>query len=113
MHIISNILIITTGLVALAVTGCRRIEDRVGYVRADVYSVPFSIQHVTAEQPSMIPHRSNAEHVEIGDAGALEELRERVGTARLIKRNTYLDSRISKSNCGKPIQGRRVIVAAV
>jgi hypothetical protein len=79
---------------ALVTRGCRTIEDPSAYVRAEVFSIPFWIEHATAEHPYMIPHRSNAEHVEIGRSDALDELRKRLRTARLIERDTYVDTRI-------------------
>ena len=59
-----------------------------------MYSKPFSIEHVTAEHPYMVARRKNAQYVEIAGSAALDELQQRLGSARLIRRNTYVDTRI-------------------
>lgn len=89
-----NFLMLTTTLAALVNLSCRTIEDQAWYVRADVYSKSFAIEHVTAERPYMVARRKNAQYVEIARSTALDELQQRLGSARLIQRNTYVDTRI-------------------
>ena len=94
MRFIANILI-WTALVALTVTGCRTIEDRGGYVRAEVSSIPWWTEHVVAATPLMIIRRSNAEHVVMDDAAELARLARLLDSARPAPARAYNDARIA------------------
>lgn len=97
MRIIANLTatMMTTVLIVLLIPGCRTIEDRGVYVRADVYSISWATEHIVAATPYAIARRSSAERAVIDDQLRLGQLRERINDARLLRRNDYVDTRMT------------------